>query len=123
VKYSPREEKQKGVYLPVCKKPLTVGVESRGRGFVLHGPCRLTTSSLGKKPPGSRLSTTGKKKRKPFVSIIPLIEVMNEMENGFGRERRNAPTCVRSTNSVPNSISLLKIPYDTIERFRRATAA
>lgn len=80
VRYSAAEIKEKGTICPICKNPLTVGVESR----VLD----LSGKILGKEDLLEVKNKVGlifvydkEKKRRPFVSLVPLLEVLLELNN------------------------------------------
>lgn len=81
IKYNPQQVKEKGVICPVCRQPLTIGVENR----VMD----LSSKTLGqndllyiKNALGVTFVYDKDKKRKPFVSLIPLLEILTEVNNG-----------------------------------------
>ncbi|OGK15015.1 hypothetical protein A2774_01205 [Candidatus Roizmanbacteria bacterium RIFCSPHIGHO2_01_FULL_39_12c] len=81
IRYSPRQVKEKGGICPVCRQPLTIGVENR----VMD----LSYKTLGqddllylKNGLGVTFVYDKNKKRVPFVSLIPLQEVLVEINNG-----------------------------------------
>jgi len=81
VRYTPREVKEKGTICPKCGKPLTIGVENR--------VVDLSEKILDKKDllflenkAGLTFVYDKEKKRVPFVSLIPLIEILTETNNG-----------------------------------------
>ena len=78
VKYSAAETKEKGTTCPVCGRVLTVGVENR----VLELSEKLLTEKdllFAKDNVGLTFVHDKDKKRKPFVSLIPLLEVLLEV--------------------------------------------
>jgi len=78
IKYSAKETKEKGVICPVCKKLLTVGVEHR----VLDLSEKLLNGedlSFAKNTVGVTFVSDKEKKRRPFVSMIPLLEILTEI--------------------------------------------
>ncbi len=81
IRYSPEEIKQKGIICPVCKKPLTIGVENRVNDLSTKV---LTKDDLTyvKNAAGVTFVGDKEKKRRPFVSLIPLLEVVTELEGG-----------------------------------------
>lgn len=81
IKLNPQEVKEKGVVCPVCHQPLTIGVENR----VID----LSEKSLTKQDllflqngVGQTFVYDKEKKRKPFVSLVPLLEILTELHNG-----------------------------------------
>lgn len=81
VSYSASEIKKNGTTCPVCGKPLTIGVDNR----VLE----LSDKLLGQKDLLMERDRVGltfvydkEKKRRPFVSLIPLLEILNEVNDG-----------------------------------------
>lgn len=81
IRYSPSEVLKKGVTCPVCKKPLTVGVENR----VIELSEKIYDQSgllFLENKVGLTFVYDKEKRRKPFVSLIPLLEVLTEINNG-----------------------------------------
>jgi PHP family Zn ribbon phosphoesterase len=115
VKYSPLQEKEKGTVCPACGKPLTVGVESR----VMELSDRLLTEKdilFAKNSAGLTFVDDSAKKRKPFVSIIPLSEVMAELNGGSAVKGERAYTDITEKLGTEFDI-LLRIPYEKIESY------
>ena len=81
IRYSAIETKSKGTICPVCQKPLTVGVENRVLDL---SSISLTANDLlmMKNKVGLTFVSDNKKLHRPFVSIIPLLEVLMEINNG-----------------------------------------
>ena len=114
VRYNAREIKEKGSICPVCHKPLTVGVENR----VLDLSEKLLNEKdlvLEKDRVGLTFVYDKEKKRRPFVSMIPLLEILLELNN-------NSPTRAqaeyeRLTNNFATDFDiLLKKDYEEIEK-------
>lgn len=80
VRYSPKEVKEKGVICPVCQKPLTIGVENRV--FDLSSKM-IEEKELIKLQNSAGLTFVydPQKKRRPFVSLVPLLEILLEIFN------------------------------------------
>lgn len=80
VRYNPSEIKEKGVICPVCHQQLTVGVENR---VIDLAGVILTKGDLifEKTPKGATLVYDKEKKRRPFVSLVPLFEILLEINN------------------------------------------
>ena len=115
VKYSPLQEKEKGVICPVCKQPLTVGVESR---VMQLAKTILSPEDLlfAQNKNGLTFIEDKEKKRRPFVSIIPLQEVFNELEGGSPIKGERAYQKAVSELGAEFDI-LLHTPYAQIETF------
>ena len=114
IKYTPSEVLQKGEICPVCARPLTIGVENR----VL----KLSEFQIDKKDLIYQKNADGlmfvydkNKKRKPFISLISLLEILLELND-------NSPTkALRQYEILTNTFStefkiLTKEPYERIKK-------
>ena len=114
IKYSPSEVKQKGEICPVCAKPITIGVENR--------VIKLSDKQLLKEDLLYQINSDGltfvydkNKKRKPFISLISLLEILMELNE-------NSPTkALRQYEELTNTFStefkiLTKEPYEKIRK-------
>jgi PHP family Zn ribbon phosphoesterase len=79
IKYSPQQVKEKGVICPVCARPLTIGVENR----VLDLSYKDFYEDLAfvKSPSDTTFVYDRAKTKTPFVSLIPLLEILLEVNN------------------------------------------
>lgn len=112
IRYTPSEVKTKGVLCPVCKQPLTIGVENR----VLD----LAQTMIEKKDltllPNSKGVTyvyDPDKKRVPFVSLVPLQEILMQIIHSPVKvilEYERLTTILGTEFDI-----LLRKPYEEIE--------
>ncbi len=115
VKYSPSEVLQKGEICPVCARPLTIGVENR---VLKLSEFQIKKSDLiyQKNSDGLTFVYDKNKKRKPFISLISLLEILLELND-------NSPTKALKqyevlTNTFATEFKILtKEPYDRIRKF------
>jgi len=114
IRYNAKEVKEKGVICPVCHQPLTIGVENR----VLDLSHKLLSPNdlLFIKNKNDLTFVYDKEKaKKPFVSIIPLLEILTETNNG-------SPTkAIRQYEELVTNLGtefeiLLKKTYEEIEK-------
>lgn len=114
IRYNAKETKEKGIICPVCHQPLTVGVENR----VLDLSEKLLTSEdllFIQNKVGLTFVYDRQKRRKPFVSLIPLLEILNEI-NG-----RSPTKAQRAYEELINNFAtefeiLLRKNYDEIAK-------
>lgn len=80
IKLNPQQIKEKGIICPVCHQPLTIGVENRvlDLSVKILKPNDLLFLKNGN---GVTFVYDKEKKRKPFVSLVPLLEVLLELHN------------------------------------------
>lgn len=113
IRYSPKEIKQKGTICPVCKRTLTEGVESRVANIAGHD-FSYDDFLYKKNNSGAMYVSDPEKKRPPFVSLIPLLEILLEAH-------QNSPTKAKAAyENLTQSIGaefdiLLKTPYDVLQ--------
>ncbi|MEK7070202.1 MAG: hypothetical protein AAB966_00165, partial [Patescibacteria group bacterium] len=81
VKYSPQDVKAKGEICPVCKKKLTIGVENRVIDLAYKTLTHEKDTVILKNKNGVSFVYDTEKKRVPFVSLIPLQEIVMEIMN------------------------------------------
>jgi len=80
VRFSPLEIREKGRVCPVCQKPLTIGVEDRVWQLSNHFYKSKDLFFL-KNSVGLTFVYDKEKKRRPFVSTVPLFEILLEINN------------------------------------------
>lgn len=115
IKYTPSEVLQKGEICPVCTRPLTIGVENR---VLKLSEFQIEKSDLiyQKNSDGLMFVYDKNKKRKPFTSLISLLEILLELND-------NSPTkALRQYEILTNTFStefkiLTKEPYEKIKQF------
>lgn len=113
IRFNAKEIKEKGDTCPICHKPLTIGVENR----VLD----LSYKSFGesdllflKNKSDLTFVYDKEKKRKPFVSLIPLLEILTEISDGSTTKAFRSYEELTSTFATEFDI-LMKKPYREIE--------
>lgn len=80
IRYNPQEVKKYGAFCPRCKRPLTIGVENR----VIDLAYKTITSAdllMIQNKNGLTSVYDKEKKRRPFVSLIPLLEILHELND------------------------------------------
>lgn len=113
IKYSPHEVKEKGITCPVCQRPLTVGVENRVFDLSykdFYGDLLPLKNSVG-----TTFVYDKEKRRVPFVSTIPLLEVLLET-NGNSPTKASAEYERLTTMFAPEFDILIKKPYEEIRK-------
>lgn len=115
VRYNPSEIKEKGVICPVCHQPLTVGVENR----VIDLAGKMLTNNdllLVKNSGGATFVYDKEKKRRPFVSLVPLFEILLEINNNSPIKALREYERLTSYFGSEFDILLTKT-YEEIEKF------
>lgn len=114
VKYSAEEVLKKGEICPVCGKPLTIGVENR----VL----KLAEKTIKKEDLifiqnkyGLTFIYEKEKKRPPFVSLVPLMEVLGEIHNSPTKAEKEYQRL--TDDFAPEFDILMRKTYEEIENF------
>lgn len=103
IRMKPEETKKNGVICPVCKRPMTIGVENR----VLD----LTTSKVEHTDLVTKINKVGltfidheSGEKKPFVSMIPLLEILTEVYKSKTKAEREY---FRLTTEFSNEFDIL----------------
>lgn len=86
--YSPKQVKEKGEICPVCHRPLTIGVENRVIDLASKTVEKKDLLFIKNKD-GLIFVADKEKKHRPFVSIVPLIEILTEINNGSETQAKN----------------------------------
>lgn len=112
IRYNPKEVKEKGVTCPVCQKPLTIGVENR----VIDLSEKIIEEKdilKIKNKVGLTFVYDKEKKRRPFVSIIPLFEILLELnENSQTKTKKQYEELTKKASEFD---ILLRKTYEEIE--------
>ncbi len=111
IKYSPKEEKEKGKTCPVCRQPLTIGVESRV--FELSFRIFKENDLLFMKNKNDVVFVYEKtKKRPPYISLVPLLEILTEVYQSPTKASNKYEEIV---NQIPEFDFLLRADYQSIK--------
>lgn len=113
IRYNALEAKKKGIICPVCGKSLTVGVENRvlDLSYKSYQPSDLT---FLQNKVGVTFVYDKEKIRQPFVSIVPLLEILLETNDGSPTKAQNGYE--KLMNWTTEFELLLKKPYPEIEK-------
>ena len=114
VKYSAEEVLKKGEICPVCGKPLTIGVENRvlklSKKLIKKEDLIFTQNKYG-----LTFVYEKEKKRPPFVSLVPLMEVLAEILNSVTKAEKEYQ---RLTENFGVEFDILmRKTYEEIEAF------
>ena len=113
VRYSPKEILKKGEICPVCKKPLTIGVENR----VLQLAKKILKKeelTLAKNKFDVTFVYDKEKKKTPFVSLVPLLEILEEI---YQSPKKAEDEYQRLTESLGKEFEILfRRSYEEIEK-------
>ena len=113
VKLTPDGVEKNGIICPVCKKPLTVGVEDRVRKLsskVLHHDDLLFVKNKA----GVTFVYDKDKKRAPFVSLVSLSSILQEV---IGSPTKASVEYDRLTAMIASEFDiLLRLSLDDIEK-------
>lgn len=115
IKYTPSEVLQKGEICPVCTRPLTIGVENR---VLKLSEFQIEKSDLiyQKNADGLTFVYDKNKKRKPFISLISLLEILLEINDNSPTKALKQYEILTNTFSTEFKI-LTKEPYERIKQF------
>jgi PHP family Zn ribbon phosphoesterase len=81
IRYSPKEVIQKGPICPICHHPLTIGVENQILAMA-QLPLKKEDLLLSKNKNQVTFVGDPQKKHRPFVSLVPLLEILVEINQG-----------------------------------------
>ncbi|MCS7093509.1 MAG: endonuclease Q family protein [Patescibacteria group bacterium] len=112
VRYSPEEVLKKGKICPVCQRQLTIGVENRvielsERMIKKDDLCFLKNRS------GLTFVYDKEKKRTPFVSIVPLMEILQQITDSPAKAEKDYFRLINELG--PEFLIILNTPYEKIE--------
>lgn len=113
IRYTPQETKEKGIICPKCKQPLTIGVEWQVNKLasrtIAHDDLLFLQNKVG-----LTFVYDKEKKRVPFVSMIPLLEILLEINNHSQTKSMNEYERLTTLFATEFDI-LLKKTYEEIE--------
>jgi len=113
IRYNALETKKNGVICPVCGKPLTVGVENRVLDLSYKNISQEELVFIQNNVDLTFVYDQ-EKKRPPFVSMVPLLEILLETNDGSPTKAQNEYE--RLMNWTNEFELLLKKPYQEIEK-------
>lgn len=114
VRYSPDEVLEKGKICSVCNRTLTIGVENRVRSLS-YNVLKEQDLVFLKSSAGTVFVYDKEKKRVPFVSLVPLLEILLEIHDHSPTRSLKAYYELLGSLGTEFDI-LLKKTYDEIEK-------
>lgn len=114
IRYTPAEVKKKGITCPVCRQPLTIGVEDRVMELA-HRTLTHDDLIFLKNKVGLTFVYDKVRKRKPFVSLVSLMAILLEIYHN-SQTKALAEYERLTTTFAPEFEILLKKPYGEIEK-------
>jgi len=114
IRYNPKEVKEKGTNCPVCHRPLTIGVENR---VIDLSERVLSNENLlqVKNSAGLTFVYDKEKTKRPFVSLVPLLEILLEVNNNSPTKAGAEYERLVSPSQTEFDI-LMKKTYEDIEK-------
>lgn len=111
---TPEETRKRGIICPVCRRPLTVGVEYRIEELAQREPITVIVKNDDH---GVRWSYHPDNTHPPFTHLVPLLEIIAEIRKVGSGSKRVQEEYQRVIMSVgPEFHVLLKADFDTISR-------
>lgn len=121
VSYSPLETHEKGTICPVCRKPLTVGVMHRVDELAKTDANNFTFEKDGN---GVVWVQDVKKIRPPYVSLVPLLEILSEAFSGGVSSLSVVSSYENLVSHVGSELRvLLTTPFEEIRKIAGEKAA
>jgi PHP family Zn ribbon phosphoesterase len=111
IRLSPEEVKKNGQICPVCGKPLTIGVENRVFDLAFK-ILKKEDLIFAKNKYGVTFVLDKEKKHTPFVSLVPLMEILTEI---YHSPKKVGEKYEKITSKIPEFDFLLKTTLDEIE--------
>jgi DNA helicase-2/ATP-dependent DNA helicase PcrA len=109
VRFSPAQDQAARGVCPVCKRPVTIGVENRAEalgGLLIE--TRLETDIYGQ-----TFVHDAKTGRPPFASLVTLLEIARE---ALGSPTRAQRLCDELALETPELETLMRTPLEVLER-------
>jgi len=113
VRYSPEEVLKKGEICPICRKPLTIGVENRvlklAKKFLKNEDLFLAKNKFD-----VTFVYDKEKKKTPFISLVPLLEILEEI---YHSPKKAEDEYQRLTENLGKEFEILfRKSYEEIEK-------
>ncbi len=116
---TPEESKINGNICPVCHRPLTVGVMHRVEDLATR-----EEKPLVKEQAGVKWQYKQDNQRPPYVSLVPLLEILAEVHGLAFKTKRVMETYLNLINNLGSELSiLLKADLAEVSRFSNARVA
>lgn len=113
---SKEESAKNGTKCPVCGRTLTVGVEHRVQELASE-KLEVRSEKLEADKYGVKWIQDRENKRPPYVSLVPLLEIIKEALNSSELSNKVKELYMQMTKSLGSELSiLLRVPIENIEK-------